>query len=199
MNDSPERSRVGLLGGTFDPPHLAHLVVAEQVRDALDLDEVRLLVAGDPWMKHGESHAEHRVPMAHLAVDGVDGLAVDDRETRRTGATYTADTLRELTTESPDVDWFFIVGQDAANHLPRWRGIEEALELATFVVVRRPDVAPEDHDLTDRLVCVDAPLIGVSSTEVRERVRQGRSIRFLVPEPVIHYIVEHGLYGATND
>ena len=199
MNDSPERRRVGLLGGTFDPPHLAHLVVAEQVRDALGLDEVRLLVAGDPWMKHGESHAEHRVPMARLAVEDVDGLAVDDRETRRAGATYTAETLGELTAESPDVDWFFIVGQDAANHLPQWRGVEQALELATFVVVRRPDVAPEVHGLTDRLVTVDAPLIGVSSTAVRERVREGRSIRFLVPEPVIRYIAEHGLYGATND
>jgi nicotinate-nucleotide adenylyltransferase len=199
LNDSPERRRIGLLGGTFDPPHLAHLVVAEQVRDALDLDEVRLLVTGDPWMKHGESHAEHRVPMARLAVEGVDGLAVDDRETRRAGATYTADTLRELTAEFPDVDWFFVVGQDAANHLPQWRGIDEAMHLATFVVVPRPDVTPEVHGLTDRLVTVDAPLIGVSSTTIRERVAHGRSIRFLVPEPVIRYIAEHGLYGAAND
>jgi nicotinate-nucleotide adenylyltransferase len=198
LNDSPERRRIGLLGGTFDPPHLAHLVVAEHVRDALGLDEVRFLVAGDPWMKHGESPAGHRVPMARLAVQGVDGLTVDDRETRRTGATYTADTLRELTAESADVDWFFIVGQDAANHLPQWRGIDEAMELATFVVVGRPDVEAEPHELTPRLQAIEVPLIGVSSTGIRERVRQGRSIRFLVPEPVIRYISEHGLYGAAD-
>lgn len=198
MNDSPERRRIGLLGGTFDPPHLAHLVVAEHVRDALGLDEVRFLVAGDPWMKHGESPAHHRVPMARLAVDGLDGLTVDDRETFRAGATHTADTLRELTDESPDVDWFFIVGQDTANHLPRWRGIDEAMELATFVVAGRPDVDAELHELTPQLHPVEVPLIGVASTGIRGRVRQGRSIRFLVREPVIRYIHEHGLYGAAD-
>ncbi len=114
---SPRR-RVGLLGGTFDPIHVGHLVIGEWVRDRLGLEELRLLVAGDPWMKQQESPASHRVAMARAAVAANPAITVDDRETHRDGPTYTAETLAQLHDEEPDVDWTFLLGADAASHLP---------------------------------------------------------------------------------
>jgi nicotinate-nucleotide adenylyltransferase len=198
MDDAPRR-RVGLLGGTFDPPHLGHLVVAEQVRDALDLDEVRLLVAGDPWMKDGVGAARHRVAMAAGVAADDPHLTVVDREVRRDGATYTAETLSELRTEEPDVEWFFLLGADAATSLPRWHRAEEAVALATFVVVGRPGTELDlGHPLLQDVLRVDTPLIQISSTDIRQRVAEGRSIRYLVPPSVHRYIREHGLYGAAH-
>lgn len=187
--------RVGLLGGTFDPPHLGHLVAAEEARVELGLDEVRLLVAGDPWMKEGESPAEHRVAMTRIAVGDDADLVVDVREVERGTATYTADTLAELTAEEPRTGWFFLAGVDALRELPRWHRAEEALALATFVALTRPGYTLDrDHELLADLEVLEMPLIGISSTELRARVAAGRAIRYLVPEGVHRYIVEHGLY-----
>lgn len=194
-------AHIGLLGGTFDPPHLGHLVVAEVVRDALGLDEMRFLVAGDPWMKHHESPAAHRVKMASLAADTLDGLAVDDRETRRPGATYTAETLTVLTTEHPDDDWYFVVGSDAAASLPRWHRAGDVLRLATMVVVDRPGhrlAQGLDAELTRPVRHVDVPSVDVSSTDMRARVAAGRTIRVLVPDPVVDYIHENRLYRHVD-
>ncbi len=190
--------RVGLLGGTFDPPHLAHLVVAETARVELGLDEVRLLVAGDPWMKDGHSAAGHRVAMTGLAVADDDHLVVDDRETRRAGPTFTADTLEALRAEDPDVAWSFILGADAVAKLPRWRRAADAVALATFVAVTRPG-HPLDLDgpLLAGVVRLDVPQIDISSTELRRRVREGGALRYLVPAPVLAYIDEHGLYRSS--
>ena len=186
--------RIGLLGGTFDPPHLGHLVVAEGVRDALGLDEVRLLVAGDPWMKQTTSPADDRVAMCRLAVADDPHLAVDDRETRRDGPTYTADTLRGLRHDEPDAAWSFVLGADAAARLPDWQGVHEALELAEWVVVGRPDIAWPDHELSDRLLRLHLPLIGISSTELRAWAAEGRSLRYLVPDRVRDHIDTRQLY-----
>lgn len=189
--------RVGLLGGTFDPPHLGHLVVAETARVELGLDEVRLLVAGDPWMKEGHSEAAHRVAMARLAVAGDPHLVVDDRETRRDGPTYTADTLEELRSEEPGVVWTFLLGADAAAKLPRWRRAADALALASFVVVTRPGHRVElTGGLLSGLAELEVPQIEISSTELRRRVREGGAVRYLVPAPVLAYIGEHGLYRS---
>lgn len=191
--------RVGLLGGTFDPPHLGHLIVAEHVRDAVGLDEVRLLVAGDPWMKSGVSSASHRTAMVATVAADDPHLAVDDREVRRDGPTYTAETLAELHDEEPDVTWTFILGADAAAKLPEWRYAEDAVARADFVVVARPGERLElDHPLLAGLRRVDTPLIDISSTMVRARVAAGRSIRYLVPASVHRYIEEHGLYRAGH-
>lgn len=192
-------TRIGLLGGTFDPPHLGHLVAAETARDVLGLDEVRLLVAGQPWMKNGaESHARHRIAMAEAAVADDPHLAVDDREARRDGPTYTADTLGELHRAEPDVDWTFLLGTDAAASMPRWHRIDEAVALADWAVVTRPGAHLPGHALADRLTRVAMPLIGVSSTDLRARVAAGRSIRYLVPERVRRYVAEHRLYGPAD-
>lgn len=191
--------RVGLLGGTFDPPHLGHLVVAEEARVALDLDEVRLLVAGDPWMKSEAGHADERVEMTRLAVADHPDLTVDDRETRRSGPTYTADTLTELRAEEPDTTWVFLLGADALAKVPQWHRAADALSMARFVAVTRPGY---ELDLSDPLVAdverLDTPLIDISSTDLRARFAEGRAVRYLLPRSVERYIRDGGLYGADR-
>ena len=188
--------RVGLLGGTFDPPHLGHLVVAECARVELDLDEVRLLVAGDPYQKSTTSTSEHRIAMVRAAVADDDHLSVDARELDRPGPTYTADTLAELTAAAPQTQWFFILGEDAAAGLSSWERVEEAFALATFVVVTRPgDAVPDAATLPDAIVHLQIPQLEVSSTELRDRFAAGRATRYLVPLAVDDYARAHELYG----
>lgn len=190
--------RRGLLGGTFDPPHLGHLVVAECARVALQLDQVRLLVAGEPWMKGAAvSPAADRLALAEAAVADHPDLVVDARETRRDGPTYTADTLAELVAEEPDTDWYFLLGEDAAAQLPRWERIEDAFALATFVVVTRPAHPPPPASaLPERVVHLEVPQLEVSSTQLRDRFAAGEATRYLVPDAVDRCIRERGLYGA---
>ncbi len=191
--------RVGLLGGTFDPPHLGHLVVAECARVELPLDEVRLLVAGEPWMKGSTTPAAHRLAMAETAVADDRNLVVDGREVERDGPTYTADTLHQLHAEEPDARWWFLLGEDAAASLSRWNRVEEAFDLATFVVARRPGhPLPPDDDLPGPIVSLEMPQLEVSSTELRARFADGRATRYLVPDAVDRYVRAHGLYGAAD-
>lgn len=191
--------RVGLLGGTFDPPHIGHLVVADWAVEALQLDEVRLLVAGDPWMKQGESDAATRVALCEAAVAGHPRLVVDDREARRDGPTYTFDTLTELHDEDPDTTWVFLLGTDAAAHLPSWHRVDDAVPLAEWTVVVRPGTDLPDHRLAHALRRLDVPRLDVSSTGLRARVAAGHSIRFLVPDAVIAEVERRGLYRPSDD
>jgi nicotinate-nucleotide adenylyltransferase len=190
--------RVGLLGGTFDPPHLGHLVVAECARVELDLDEVRLLVAGEPWMKgSAPTPAADRFALVCAAVDQDPYLLVDDRELHREGPTYTADTLAQLHAGEPDTDWFFLLGEDAAAGLEAWERVDEAFALATFVVVTRPGHdAPTADELPGEVVHLEVPQLEVSSTQLRHRYAQGLATRYLVPDAVDRCIRERGLYGA---
>lgn len=192
--------RLGLLGGTFDPPHLGHLVVAECARVELPLDEVRLLVAGEPWMKGGTpTSASERVQLTEAAVAHDPHLVVDAREVQRDGPTYTADTLAELHAEEPDAELYFLLGEDAAAGLPRWERIDEAFALATFVVVTRPGhPAPPTASLPERVVHLEVPQLEVSSTELRDRYRAGKGTRYLVPDAVEAAVRELGLYGAAQ-
>lgn len=191
-------TRIGLLGGTFDPPHLGHLVAAETARDVLGLDEVRFLVAGRPWMKGQESAPDHRVAMTEAAVADHAAFTVDDREARRDGPTYTVDTLRELTEAEPGTSWTFLLGTDAAGSLPEWHHIDQAIDLAEWVVVSRPGAPWPTHALADRLQRVAIPEIGVSATELRAAVAAGRSIRYLVPDAVLDHIRRHRLYRSAD-
>lgn len=196
---SDSSRRVGLLGGTFDPPHLGHLVVAEEARVELGLDEVRLLVAGDPWMKQEVSSAEHRVAMARLAVADDHHLTVDTREVERRTATYTADTLEELEHEEPGTSWFFLAGTDALQELPRWHRAKEALARATFVALTRPGhTFRREHDLHREVRLLEVPSIDISSTDLRRRVAAGRAVRYQVPPAVHRYIESHGLYRPDD-
>jgi len=200
MSGAPERSgrrRIGLVGGSFDPPHLGHLVVAECARVELDLDEVRLLVAGEPWMKPAVSAAADRVALVEAAVADAAGLVCDTREVGRPGPTFTADTLAEIRAEEPDADLFFVLGEDAAAALPAWERIEEAFALATFVVVTRPgSEAPDESALPGPVVHLEIPQLRVSSTDLRERFARGGATRWLVPPAVDDEIRRRGLYGA---
>jgi nicotinate-nucleotide adenylyltransferase len=202
--------RVGVLGGTFDPVHIAHLVIAEQAREALALDLVLFIPAGEPWRKSQRpiSPPEHRLAMLELAVEGNDAFGVSDIELRREGPTYTADTLEALAGERLDDEFWFIAGADALADLPQWH------EPARIVQHARLAVAPRDVQdanvvvqeiaafrdraaLRDRIDLFDAPRMEISSTDIRARVAAGRSIRYLVPDAVGAYIALHGLYRAT--
>ncbi|MEX1178268.1 MAG: nicotinate-nucleotide adenylyltransferase [Nitriliruptor sp.] len=193
--------RLGLLGGTFDPPHLGHLVVAECARVELQLDEVRLLVAGEPWMKStGVSSAADRVRLTEAAVACDRHLRVDTREVRRGGPTFTADTLAELRRDEPDAELFFVLGEDAAAGLPRWERVAEAFDLATFVVVTRPGhPAPPAASLPAEVVHLEVPQLEVSSTELRRRFGAGLATRYLVPDAVDDAVRELRLYGAAPE
>jgi nicotinate-nucleotide adenylyltransferase len=188
--------RIGVFGGTFDPPHIGHLVAAIDVRDALALDVVLLVVANVPWQKVGEreiSSAADRLALVRAAAEGIEGLEVSDLEIRRGGDSYTADTLAALAGEHPGAELFLIVGRDAAAGFATWERHEEVAAQATLVVVDRPG-AIDPPDPTYPWVRVDVPELEISSTELRQRVAAGRSVRFLVPAAVASCVAERGLY-----
>jgi nicotinate-nucleotide adenylyltransferase len=193
--------RVGVLGGTFDPVHIAHLVIAEHAREALSLDLVLFIPAGDPWRKsHREiTPAEHRLAMLSLAVAGNDAFGVSDLELRRDGPTYTADTLAALAGERLDDEFWFIVGADALADLPNWHEPSRIVKHARLAVAPRDVqeanvVAQGVAEFRERIDLFWAPRIELSSTGIRERVAAGGSIRYLVPDAVAAYIAEHRLY-----
>jgi nicotinate-nucleotide adenylyltransferase len=194
---------IGILGGTFNPPHMGHLVMAQEALDQLDLDRVVFMPVAEPPHKEAREDpgAVARVDLCRLAVAGDDRLAVSTLEVDRGGASYTVDTLRVLHDLEPEHDLIFIVGGDMAQSLPAWREPEAVLALAPLAVaeregVRREDIARRLEPLHpgDRLVFFDMPRIDVSSSAIRRRVADGRPIRYLVPDAVAAAIAERGLY-----
>jgi nicotinate-nucleotide adenylyltransferase len=198
--------RVGILGGTFNPPHLGHLVCAQEAYRELELDRVMLIPARIPPHKpvEHEPGAHHRLELCRLAVTGDERFDVSGLELGREGPSYTVDTLQELSTQAPQTEFFLIVGGDIAAGLPRWREPERVLELATLAIAKRGGTARSSVDAAlealpggDRARFFSMPRIGVSSTMVRRRVRTGQPIRYLVPDRVRDYISEHGLYAEA--
>jgi len=187
--------RVGVFGGTFDPPHIGHLVTALNVRHALALDEVLLVVANRPWQKEGTralSAAEDRFALVAAAVAGIEGLSASRIELDRGGPSYTVDTLRSLEAEG-GVQLFTILGADAAALLPTWERPEEVVARSRLVVVDRPghtSVLPEGL----AWIRVEVPHLEVSSSDLRARVLDGRPLEFLLPDAVIAEIRARGLY-----
>lgn len=198
MSSSAGR-RIGLLGGTFDPPHLGHLVAAEEARVNLDLDAVHFVVAGEPWMKRRCSPAEDRVRMVELALEGNTDFVVNRTEVDRDGPTYTVDTLEDLRSRHAQVRLFFLLGADAAARVPEWKKGERCLDLATFVALTRPGY---DLDLTgptlEQVRRLEIPAIDVSSTDLRNRFRQGRAVRYQVTRAVEAFVRDRGLYGIDT-
>jgi nicotinate-nucleotide adenylyltransferase len=193
---------LGLLGGTFDPPHRGHLAAAIAVRDALGLDRVDFLVANDPWQKSGEREvtpAAVRLQMVQAMVEGVEGIGIDDREVRRGGPTYTVETLEELAFEYPGTNVFLIVGQDTADRIHTWHRHEDLLALSTLVIVNREQNAQHvPAALADaRVQFVSMPLVDVSSTDVRAAVASGADISGMTSSRVAELVRVNGLYGAT--
>jgi nicotinate-nucleotide adenylyltransferase len=184
---------VGVFGGSFDPVHVGHLVAAEQAAERLDLVQVRFVPARcHPFKSGHHASPEDRVAMVAAAVQDNPRFVVDTRELRRPAPSYTADTLRELGTASPGDALFLLLGADAAAELPQWHDAEAIATLATVVVVTRPGVAAPPHRLIRTVV--EVPGIDISATAIRDAVRRGESIRYLVPPAVAAYIVSHGLY-----
>jgi nicotinate-nucleotide adenylyltransferase len=194
---------IGILGGTFNPPHMGHLIMAQEALDQLDLDRVVLMPVAVPPHKEAaeDPGAAARVELCRLAVAGDERLAVSTLEVERGGASFTVDTLRELHDLEPEHDLTFIVGGDMAQSLPAWREPEAILGLAKLAVAEREGVRREDiarrldplHD-GDRVVFFDMPRIDVSSSSIRRRVAEGRPIRYLVPDAVAEAVAERGLY-----
>ena len=201
--------RLGILGGTFNPPHVGHLICAQEAHEQLQLDQVLFVPTGIPPHKQrreDDPGAAHRLALCRAAVAGDDRFAVSELEVLRTGPSYTVDTLKELHEQAPDNELFFIIGGDAAANLPQWRDPEGVLALATLAVARRRGTSAARleavlHGLPggERSRMLAMPQIGISSTLVRSRVRTGKPIRYLVPQGVAELISEHGLYtGAVN-
>lgn len=192
--------RLGVFGGTFDPPHVGHLVTAVNVRHELHLDLVLLMVANQPWQKVGSraiTSAEDRLAMVEAAVADVPGLAAGDHELRAGGPSYTADTLATLAREHPHTQLFTIVGDDAAAGFETWHRYADVAAASRLVVVDRPGAPVELSDRFD-WIRVEVPRLEVSSTDLRARAADGRPLDYLVTEPVLDVIRSRRLYAEVG-
>jgi nicotinate-nucleotide adenylyltransferase len=203
--------RIGLFGGTFDPPHLGHLVLAEWARSALRLDRVVFMPAGAPPHKRGRALSDpaHRLAMTRLAVRGNPAFAVSPLEMRRAGPSFTVDTLRTLGRRHPRSRLFLLMGADSLADFPTWHEPREIARLATLVVAARAAAGPAGrrapaHDRVQRgaapgrVVMLDNPLVAISASALRARARAGRSLRYLVPDAVAAYVARHHLYRRSS-
>lgn len=198
--------RIGLMGGTFDPIHVGHLLAAEAAREAADLAEVWFIPTSVPVHKPqpGASGADRRA-LVETAIASHDAFRVEAAELNRKGASYTIDTVLELRRRYPEDAFFWIVGSDMRDDLPSWRRIEELASIVTFVALERPRTGDAGREpepaselpayLRDRIVSAEMPPIGISSTDIRRRLAEGRSIRYMVPDAVHAEIERKGLYG----
>ncbi|MFN8534079.1 MAG: nicotinate-nucleotide adenylyltransferase [Dehalococcoidia bacterium] len=196
--------RIGVLGGTFDPIHLGHLIVAETVREHEALDLILFIPAGTPWHRDRApvASAAQRLSMVNLAVAGNPGFAASARDVERAGPTYTVDTLEAVQRDHPGARLLFLLGQDALAQIGSWRDPARIADLADLVALSRPGAPPIDlaalhpaiPDAPLRVKVVETPLIGISATMIRARVRAGHSIRYLVPDPVADFIEAERLY-----
>ena len=195
---SPRRRRIGLFGGTFDPPHVGHLVTAVNVRHSLDLDALIMMVNNVPWQKEGDrpiTPAVDRLSMVEAAIRDIPGLEAGRLEIDLGGPSYTADTLAALQAREPDVELFTIVGDDAAAGMLSWERWQEVVERSTVVVVDRPGVhfvLPTEIPW----VRVEVPRLEVSSTDLRARFIDGRPLDYLVTDQVLDIIERNQLYAV---
>jgi len=190
-------TRVGIMGGTFDPIHHGHLVAASEVASLFGLDEVIFVPTGAPWQKSDRtvSPAEHRYLMSVIATASNPRFWVSRADIDRPGPTYTIDTIRDIAAQRPGAELFFITGADALSQILSWKDAEQALRMARFIGVTRPgyDLSAE-HLPTDSVTLLDVPAMAISSSGVRERVGAGQPVWYLVPDGVVQYINKHGLY-----
>ena len=192
--------RIGVFGGTFDPPHVGHLVTAINVGHALDLDRVILMVNNEPWQKLGTREitpAADRLAMVEAAVADVPRLVAGDHEIRAGGHSYTADTIATLETEFPGAELFVVLGDDAAAGIRTWTRADEVIERSRLVVVDRPG-EPVELDPAVDWIRVEVPRLEVSSTDLRSRWVDGRPLDYLVTDDVLDVIRERGLYGEDG-
>jgi nicotinate-nucleotide adenylyltransferase len=199
--------RLGILGGTFDPPHIGHLILAQYTMEALDLSAILFVPAGDHPFKgdNTRSQTHNRVAMTNLAIADNARFILSMVDLEREGPHYSADTVKILQRDYPNAQLYFVMGGDNLRALPTWTRARELYEGCRLAVMKRSDenISPDMHEavlpgLKDQVDIVDAPLLGIwlSSTHVIERLQAGRSVRYLVPDPVLDYIRQHHLYQS---
>lgn len=193
VTETPTKKRVGILGGTFNPPHIAHLVIADQVCQQLGLDKVFFMPAAIP--PHVDEKktidAKHRLMMVKKAIQDNPKFDVETIEIERGGKSYTYDTMVELTEQNPDTEYYFIIGTDMVNYLPKWYKIDELQQLVQFVGVKRPGYI---IDSVYPIISVDVPEIEISSSILRRKLATNCSVNYLIPPSVLEYIHQEGLY-----
>jgi nicotinate-nucleotide adenylyltransferase len=194
-----KRPRIGVMGGTFDPIHNGHLVAASEVADAFSLDEVIFVPTGEPWHKNPVMSAEHRYLMTVIATAANPRFTVSRIEIDRPGTTYTVDTLTQIAKDHPGADLFFISGADAIAQILAWKDLDKLWPLATFIAVTRPGhklQLPEVPDASMSLL--EVPALAISSSDVRDRIGDGKPVWYLVPDGVVQYIGKHKLYRGEK-
>ena len=192
----PGKTRLGVMGGTFDPIHHGHLVAASEVAFVFDLDEVVFVPTGQPWQKAGKqvSDAEHRYLMTVVATASNPRFTVSRVDIDREGPTYTIDTLRDLSRLRPDAQLFFITGADVMGEILTWKGTDELWDLAHFVGVTRPGHELAAPTGSSSVSLLNVPAMAISSTDCRARVEEDKPVWYLVPDGVVQYINKYGLY-----
>lgn len=198
--------KFGVLGGTFNPIHYGHLLMAEQAREALKIGKIVFMPSGYPPHKDLKTvvSADDRMKMVEMAIHSNENFLASTIELDREGKSYTVDTLRELKAEyGQDTELFFIIGADVLIDLPNWRSIREVVKLCKFAAMQRPGFKKEEFNEQKRLLeeeygaeieVIDMPLIDISSTDIRNRLAEAKSIKYMLPENVIEYIEKEGLY-----
>lgn len=185
--------KVGILGGTFNPPHIGHLIIANEALHALNLDEMRLMPNATPPHKRMNEHvtATHRVKMVQLAIENVSNMSVEMIELERGGTSYTFDTMELLRMREPEVQFYFIIGGDQVEFLGKWHRIDELVQKVQLVGVPRPNTTLET---AYPIIKLHIPQIDISSTVVRNRLMNGETTKFLVPDLVKDFILKEKLY-----
>ena len=200
------KKKVGIMGGTFNPIHNGHLILGQTAYEQFDLDEVMFMPNKKPYYKKLSKNVtdEQRCDMVKLAIENNDAFSFSDIEVTREGVTYTVETLRILTQQNPDHEYYFIMGADSLFHFDSWKEAGEIVKMATLLVATRDSMATFDiesqieylqSEFEDaRIECLFSPSLEISSNQLRKRCKEGKSIRYLVPDSVAFYIEEQGLY-----
>ncbi|WP_124058023.1 nicotinate-nucleotide adenylyltransferase [Vaginisenegalia massiliensis] len=193
------RHRIGILGGTFNPPHLGHLLMAEQAGSQLELDEVWFMPTFIPPHIEGKEtiSAHHRVQMTQLAIEGNPRFKLQTYEITKGDKSYTIETMQAFRDLYPQTDFYFIIGTDSANHLHTWLEIDQLMTLVQFVGIHRP--GEKAYQGSYPILWLDSPMVDISSTDLRLRVYLDQSIKYQVPEAVLNYIEENQLYAFTRN
>ena len=187
--------KIGILGGTFDPPHLGHLIIANEVLNAFDLDEIWFMPNQEPPHKKKSNaiKTEDRVNLLKLAIGGHPNFKIERLELERLGPSYTYESMKILKEKHSDKQFYFIIGADMVEYLPKWQNIDELVKIIQFIGVNRPSYCNESHY---PILYAEVPDIAISSSQIRTRLLENKTIRYLVPDSVMNYIKENQLYGS---